>query len=293
VRFVFGTRFYSIRGVSGMCFYPLEMMQALYDTLHIPTEEYIIPQEKNIRQLYFNNKYTFLFPEMTSIEKNDIFFTTVNLFTYLLENNPSVLINAKVIYIINAFKTFEVLKKWFKKNQHALLLLSKLFSKIFLLSEEGFENSLLNVRWFHNEVINIKRGIYTNYWKQHANTRVDSYYVYRRYDIGEMEHSETWPKAKQWLVDNHKRYLTGRFSTPEHVCSGFVYLRYVDYMPRLPFEFWFYDKPVILFDISDGLKKKVTTQDLPLRQPFVLNKSHFPKWNLDALIKHMGHMGVL
>ena len=36
-------------------------------------------------------------------------------------------------------------------------------------------------------------------------------------------------------------------------------MRKKDYMPRLPYEFWYYDKPVMFFDLSDGLLRKTNT----------------------------------
>lgn len=293
MRFVFGTRFYSIKGVSGMCFYPLEMMQCLKDMLDIETVEFVLPEEMHIHDLYFNNKYTALFPITNTIRKSDVLFLTINLFVYLMETNPNILFDVKAIYIINAYRSLEVLIKRFFENQQNLVRMSRLIDKIFLLHEPGFENGLIDIHWFHKEVVNIKRGIYTKYWRPDKDTKIDSMYVYRRYDIGEMEKPDTWFKARMWMEETKKRYVFGRFQTPERVCSEFLYLRYIDYMPRLPFEFWFYEKPVTLFDISDGLKKKLPTVEFPLKEPFILNRSEFPNWELSNLIGNMVRMGVL
>ena len=62
----------------------------------------------------------------------------------------------------------------------------------------------------------------------------------------------------QLFCHEHNIVYTSKYSTnPAQKYKGLIYFRYHDYMPRLPYEFWYYNKDVKLLKISDGLQKRM------------------------------------
>ena len=144
-----------------------------------------------------------------------------------------------------------------------------------LLSEQGFETPFIEISKL--PIIPIIRGLYFDNFKTlPSNNNVYFFHDIKHPSINVYD-KYSYDRAIQYLDDLQLEYkCSGESINPSAEYEGLIYFRFHDYMPRLPYEFWYYNKEVILLEISDGLKKRMVVHG---KKPF--------DWDLSLLMKEI------
>lgn len=265
--------------INGVLFYMLEMCQFLKDKHNIKNIYELFLGSENTRNMV-NSRYKYTFPSISLAEaKKDeciIFISANALFGSLTKNEFAEFYknkNVKFIYILNADGVDVLFKRAIMKCPMILVHYNELKSKLFLLSEIGFENPFNKMSKL--PIISIIRGVYFDNFKTiSSNNNVFFFHDIKHPSINVYDQN-TYDRAIRYINDHGLNFeRSGSSLNPSSEYKGLIYFRFHDYMPRLPYEFWYYDKEVVLIEVSDGLKKRMD----------IYGKKTF-EWNLDLLMK--------
>lgn len=262
--------------ISGVPYYMMEMMQFLKDKHNIHNiKELVNPLTETNRNIV-HSRYTYTFDTITSIDAHvDKLFVSMNSLLYLLQSKlyDSVLHNVDKIYLLNANGILELLKNTIvSSNTPVLSRYKHITKKMYLLHEPGFENDFYIQS--NLKTIPIIRGLYFNNFKEY-DIHTDMYFMFIVNHITTISHTEEdMQKAQTYCIENNITYTTAHTINPAQEYKGLIYFRYHDYMPRLPYEFWYYNKDVKLLKVSDGLQKRMDKYN-----------TYTFDWNLDGVFE--------
>lgn len=234
------------------------------------------------------SRYTKLTPEVYSFEKDDCVICSY----YAIDELIKYINNLTKIFVICSADTHLMLKSRY--------MLKLLFNnkKFYLCYQPGFETEALNLNTFKNRILSIVRGFYfENYVSKHSKyINNEKYLIYsnKLNNINKYKYytKDTYKKCIEYCIGNNIKYdeIDDKFISynPAAEYMGLLYIRFKDYMPRLPYEFWYYNKPVIFLDISDGLKNMNINikPDIPIinNDCLKLNRLNI---NLDSVVKEI------
>jgi len=274
--YVFMNEYYKHKtSISGVQYYMIEMMQFLKDKYNIQNiKELINPLTETNRNIV-HSRYTYNFDTILELNvKVDKLFVSMNSLLYLLQSNmyQYILDNVKQIYLLNADGILELFKHNIKQDNTLMKKYKKISKKMCLLHEPGFENDFY--KKCNLKVIPIVRGLYFKYFKKFINVS-DKYFMFTVLHKTIYTHTkEDLQKAQKYCLEQNIEYTTEHCINPASQYKGLIYFRYHDYMPRLPYEFWYYNKDVRLVQISDGLQKRMKQYG-----------QNIFDWNLDEVMK--------
>lgn len=263
----------------GTYFYGEELAQYWYDNVSTDVSVFLAQDGIDVSE-----RYTWLAPRTTDLECDLLLFNWV---ANLAEVPQSLLFSAKKICFLNSAN----LDAFFEKAlvDH-LDTLASIRSKSYLLMEPGFETKTTDLPFFEtNKVIPIHRGFYFNYYSPLGENKTTNWYLYSNDYVTQFRelhvNNRSIIAAKNFAKTHNYLYTHDTYDSanPGNFYPGMFYTRYMDYMPRLPYEFWFYKKPVVLLDVSDGLIKRGVTKEL-LYKELILDESCFPKWDITHLL---------
>ena len=268
---------YDIIAISGVYYYMIEMMQFLKDKYNIQNiKEFIDPQTETNRNIV-HSRYTYSFDTINTLNLSniDILFLSMNSLLTILSKDVlyyNVLYNIPKICLLNADGILELLYNECKKSLKIYSRYNKIKTKIYLLHEYGFENDFYQKCGL--KIISIVRGLYFKYFKK-MDIKYIKYFMFTRLHDTIYTHTEKdLQKAHQYCLEQNIEYTTEHCINPASQYKGLIYFRYHDYMPRLPYEFWYYNKDVRLVQISDGLQKRMKQYG-----------QNIFDWNLDEVMK--------
>lgn len=246
--------------VNGVIFYMIEMMQYIRDTYNIDIVELLdINMEEATRfSVYSRYDKTGRFITTDKItEPVQHMFMSFNSLEYLLKNVwlfHDVVKHVKKIYLLNADGTHRIWQRCIKSNVFGL---KKLHGKISLLTENGFENEFLESN-ANLSVIPIVRGLHFDHFEPKKQSQNNAYFLHTIQHGNIVTHTQQdLDLAYRYCKENDIEYSEEYVPNPANTYKGLIYFRPHDYMPRLPYEFWYYNKPVILLKTSDGLQKRI------------------------------------
>lgn len=257
---VFMNEYYTkVTSISGVPYYMIEMMQFLKDKHNIQDIKELVNPLTDTNRKIVHDRYTYTFDTITSLDGIyvDKLFVSMNSLLYLLQSNmyDSILHNVDKIYLLNADGILELLKNTIFSNMLLLYKYKCIAKKLYLLHEYGFENDFYNQS--NLKVIPIIRGLYFNNFKSY-DIDTNAYFMFTVQHNTIYTHTEEDTKQAQvYCVENNISYTTTHSINPALEYTGLIYFRYHDYMPRLPYEFWYYNKDVRLVKVSDGLQKRL------------------------------------
>lgn len=257
--FVFMNEYYTkLTSISGVQYYMIEMLQFLKDKYHIQNIKELVNSLTETNRNIVRSRYTHTFDMIETLDmKVEKLFVSMNSLLYLLQSDlyQCVLNNVKQIYLLNADGILELFQLYIKQDNTLMKKYKKISKKIFLLHEIGFENDFS--KKCHLHIIPIIRGLYFKYFKNSCNI-FDKYFMFDVLHKTIYTHTEKdLQKAHQYCLEQNIEYTTEHCINPASQYKGLIYFRYHDYMPRLPYEFWYYNKDVRLVQISDGLQKRM------------------------------------
>lgn len=267
--------------ITGNFFYLEEIAQYIMDIGFSVT----VLNHSNVDRNDLSNRYSRNVPGACCFEKGDVVITSHQGIAFLLKNIDKI----DRIFIINSANTHLLYANNTLNSKHVSKLLRNK-NKFYLCYQSNFETESINFELFRNRLVNIKRGFYfNNYICQSSNN--NRYLLYSNHPgsvIDIYSDSEAITEAKDYCYRNDMCYdiIDSKFSSynPAAIYSGLLYVRKKDYMPRLPYEFWHYNKPVIFFNISDGIRNMEI--DIELRKQIVIDITDSKyQMNLDNLLE--------
>ncbi len=277
--YVFMNEYYNdnvgLNGISGVQYYMIEMMQFLKDKYNIQNiKELVNPLTETNRNIV-HSRYTHTFDMIETLDMEvEKLFVSMNSLLYLLQSNmyQYILNNVKQIYLLNANGILELFRLYIKQDRTLMTRYKQISKKIFLLHEIGFENDFIQKG--NLKIVPIIRGLYFKYFKYSYNM-CDNYFMFITEHSTVQSYTEKdLQKAHQYSLEQNIEYTTEHCINPASQYKGLIYFRYHDYMPRLPYEFWYYNKDVRLVQISDGLQKRMKQYG-----------QNIFDWNLDEVMK--------
>lgn len=231
------------------------------------------------------SRYTKLTPEVYSFEKDDYVICSY----YAIDDLIKYVDNLAKIFVICSADTHLILK-----SRYVLKLLAN-NKKIYLCYQHGFETEALKLGIFKNKTLTIVRGFYfENYVNECINNEKYLIYSNKLDNINKYKYytKDAYKKCIDYCINNNIKHdeIDNNFISynPASEYVGLLYIRFKDYMPRLPYEFWYYNKPVVFLDISDGLKNMNIDikPDIPIinNDCLKLNRLNI---NLDSVVKEI------
>lgn len=253
--------------------------------------------------------------EMINIinESNDDYCVIINngvlskLFTRLNDNSRKMLKvfrdnykRLKGIYLVNSRNTYEAVnasKKDMFKNADNY----RIYKKMYVLCTPGYECKIRDENVFRNRYIDIIRGFYFNHYLDGIESN-DTWLIHNSYDDNTENRYDTQlvSNAEKLLESLGEKYIhitdtevdysvyndvnSAIDWNPANTYKGTVYIRHNDYMPRLPYEFWHYNKPVIFLAISDGIEKAFGNS-IELQKKIIMKDTL--EMDLTNLVRHL------
>lgn len=264
--------------MTGSFFYMEELGQYLFDN-GVDVYKYTPDGD----EVLLDTRYTFQIPKYskTKLEAGTTLIVTGASFPLLLRSYKQWLLDAERVLILNTSSTFASLRE----AQADLSTMKKTREKCYLLFEPQFETTSLKSCWFEgNRLIPISRGFYFKYYVKPKDDN-NVWYLYQNNYAGVFAYDEDKQRALNCMADEKYNVAVDVYDSlnPANKYSGLIYVRHIDYMPRLPFEFWHYEKPVRCFAISDGLKKRLPELKAD-GKPFILDNADIPKWDMSQVL---------
>ena len=241
---------YNYNRINGNFFYNEEISQYFSDNGYTC----LILNHSGIDRNSLKERYLFFNDECSELTANDCLVIPYYGVRFALQN-VDLLSKILVISSSNISQIFDVLSN----SERIEFLRNK--KKFALLYQKNFEPDKNIIDKF-GACIDIQRGFYFKHYVAKDKFASNKYLLYTS-NCNQMNryfyhHREVEKICREYCNDNKIKYdiIDSKFNTmnPANFYDGLLYVRYKDYMPRLPYEFWFYDKPVIFFDISDGIK---------------------------------------
>lgn len=244
-----------LKNINGVIFYMIEMGMCLKKEYGVDIFEYVLPEQQITYDLIMK-RYTYKLNNIKQIITNKYnLFVSIETIAYLLHSKQqNILLKAKKIFLLNANAIDKVMFQ--DKTKKIINFIIQHRHNIFLLTENGFENNMNKAKLLKN--IYIIRGLYFKYFQNNNIKNNNKYFMHtcfrntlNSHDVNDIE------MAKQYSIKNNLQICEDYLINPAYACEGLLYFRYHDYMPRLPYEFWYYNKDVKLLKISDGLQKRI------------------------------------
>lgn len=247
--------------ISGVPYYIIELMQFLKDEYNISNIYELINVETKCNKEIVHSRYAYNFPEIiyADLFEQDIeaLFVSMNSLIYFLSIDHNNLINRiPKIYLLNADGIFTLFKNYIMMDWKLCLKYKRIVNKIYLLHELGFENDF----YFKSglKIAPIVRGLYFNNFKITNIISENKYFMFTVKHSTITTHSDDDVLyAKKYCISNSLQYDEFYVNNPAEIYKGLIYFRFHDYMPRLPYEFWYYNKEVKILKLSDGLEKRL------------------------------------
>ena len=265
---------HSFMHINGNMFYLEELAQCLEQQYKCTVYVYNI-SKMDRTNLY--ERYTYITQETLTIDNNVVLLADFLGLDSLLTTDPTVLDRISYCLIMNSATTHIKIKHILGNHLNTIY---NNRTKFYLLVEKGYETDIETFCLFRNRILYYTRGFYFNNYIQPDITNT-IWYLHNVINGGvkqDVSTSHIQQICKQYniaYVENAQSY------NPAKHYAGLLYMRKKDYMPRLPYEFWYYGKPVMFFDISDGLLKRIDT--LSLHTP-IIRKDSIPVCSLHNIV---------
>lgn len=264
----------------GTYFYAEELAQYWYDQIDEKVEVCLTRSGISI-----DERYNWVAPRYNPNEPEcDVLI--VNWVHYIEEIDHRLFESAHYVLFVNSANLDSFITKCYTSS---LELMDSIRKKSYLLLEPGFETRTINFSIFKDRVIPIHRGFYFKHYSSHQDPQTPNWYLYSNDYITQEKETHVSNRkviiAKNYCKQHSIPYVHDQYesSNPGNYYSGMLYTRFMDYMPRLPYEFWYYKKPVVLCDISDGLYRRGITDDMKYKE-LLLEEDHIPTWGIENII---------
>lgn len=271
--------------INGTLFYLEELGQYIYDNI---SRDVHVFNTSHINRESLLERYDFIVDEVKNIKKGDIVICSCFNLKYLMAYLGII----KKLFIMNSASSFSFMTTdRFIANPEYLRPCIKYANKFYLLVEEKYKTGTEKFFLFNNRTIDITRGFYFNHYKDKVvNDMNDTWLLYAGgttpssiYNDITVNEALSYFKEENISVSMNTDYKT---FNPAAIFAGLIYVRFKDYMPRLPYEFWHYNKPVIFFDISEGMLKRFQKEELPLMKNIISTKIPTANYeNIRAILK--------
>lgn len=255
-------------GINGNTFYLEEFAQYIFDKFADNVFVYNL-SALDREKLY--DRYDFIVKSTNTINTGDIIISSF----HILNNLDNEMINkVDKIFIMESANTFDMVNC----IKHAKIFNAiKNRKKFYLLTQPEF-TKVINSAIFEDRIININRGFYFNHYiHSNNNDNVDNWLLYTNDTANYIYKKDIICDTIKYCNANKLKYIDSKKIVnnynPANTYKGLLYLRQKDFMPRLPYEFWFYNKPVIFFDISDGLLRVFNETEIPLYTEIIKNNT--------------------
>ena len=207
-------------------------------------------------------RYTKFFPFMHKLDrfttKDAVIFTTgIKSIIFLLDNqlyDKDILNSIKHIYslystnFIDRYKDFDKLSNLNQLQDKLTIAYSPLY-----LKEEDLYSNFNKIR----EFIAYDTGIYTTYWIKSSSLSIDKWYVYTSTNIFRMKDPCYKQEVLNRVINDYgieNLVIDKECDNPAAIYKGFINVKFIDNLSRLPNEFLYYNKPVIAYDMSPNMK---------------------------------------
>lgn len=174
-------------------------------------------------------------------------------------------------------------KAWFNNMRHIVALVDEQTN----LDFEFSENVTLIGEIDHEKVIFTEIGFETRLWKRDNISKENAWYV-KFHDIDKHEH--LIDRIVSWaLAFEEEIRFEAEQSDEDNIVEVSPATRFAGLInfpqpmrSRTPFEFWFYNKPVIFFEKDPMFTNWFGdfSDIIPLMTPFVYQRELFPQWNV-------------
>jgi len=234
-------------------------------------------------------RYKRIIPTTKTIKKNDILICDIYHLLLLLQQNIKCVESCQYIILLDSIYTNQIIENIYKQHYEYICDNEE---KFYILTERKFETETIRHKLFQNKILYYNRGFYFNeYINENINILRDDWFISSR-DFDEEQITELTIKKLFWFIKKYKYKTTNDIITyhPANLYQGLFYLKSKNYTSRLPFEFWYYKKPVIFFDRSTSLLKFFKYEDLPLYLP--LYKQESPQTNILRLTNFLRTNGI-
>ena len=206
----------------------------------------------------YNKIFPFIYKLNSSTTKDAIIFTTgIKSIIFLLDNqlyNIDILNSIKYIYslystnFIDRYKDFDRLS-----NSHLIQDKLTILYSLLYLKEEDLYTNFNKIK----EFIPYDTGIYPTYWMKTSYPSIDRWYVYtstNKFRLNDLCYKKE--VLSQVIHDYGMENLTidEECDNPAAIYRGFINVKFIDNLSRLPNEFLYYNKPVIAYDMSPNMK---------------------------------------
>jgi len=264
---------YDLQKLSGVQFHIQELGLYLREEYHIDVKEFVLPSCITNRFSVTAPKYRSILPITTNVSK--VILTEMNaLYAMIRHQSYKPLIDTKKVFLLASDSMNRIYDMIVATSNNARILY-EILSKTTVITDRQVSHTL---QMLDLPQVLVDRGIYYASWKKSNNCLSNLWFYYKRADrLGGLEKSEL-------VVPEYIKFTTERRARPEFVYAGLVYNRYHDYMPRLPFEFWYNGKSVYLADISDGLQRMLRGVSLTGDSPIIVSPDNFPRWEVGELV---------
>jgi hypothetical protein len=243
---------HSFMHINGNMFYLEELAQCLQQQYKCTVYVYNISK---IDRTNLYERYTYITQETLTIDNNDVLLADFSGLDSLLTTDPTVLDRVSYCLIMNSATTHIKIKHILGNHLNTIY---NNRTKFYLLVEKGYETTTETFCLFRNKILYYTRGFYFNNYVPFNNINT-IWYLHNDLTTGAI-HNVSIQYIQQICEQQGITYVEKAQSyNPAKEYAGLLYMRKKDYMPRLPYEFWYYDKPVMFFDLSDGLLRKTNT----------------------------------
>lgn len=253
--------------LSGNVFYLEELAQYLEKEYNLDVYVYNVCK-LNDRKLLLE-RYNCIVKETDFLYNDDIIFTTVNGLIDAMQTNHNLL---KKVYKIIVISNASIMSKFKKYIKLFFTKFLKYSYKFYLLIDPLYYNGSEKLKLFENRVIHYTRGFYFNRYSNECT--IDNRYLLYYTKVEDYDIQPYFNEIEKYCYNNKLQYLYGnednfKSYNAASIYAGLFYTRTVDYTPRFPYEFWYYSKPVVFFNRSDGLLKRYSELELPLKRPII------------------------
>ena len=207
-------------------------------------------------------RYNKILPFMRKLDSSNIkdaviFTTGIKSIIFLLNSQlygKDILNSIKYIYslystnFVDRYKDFNKLSNFNQIRDKLTIVYSPLY-----LKEESLYSNFDKIK----EFIAYDTGIYPTYWKELISPSIDKWYVYTSTDIYSINDPCYKQEVLNRVIDDYgieNLAIDKECDNPASIYKGFINVKFIDNLSRLPNEFLYYNKPVIAYDMSPNMK---------------------------------------
>lgn len=263
----------------GTYFYVEELAQYWYDHVCTGVEVCLTRSGINV-----SSRYMWTAPRYNSNESwCDVLI--LNWVHNIREVDINLFRSAKYVFFVNSANLDAFMEQSYNLSLDVINLVR---NKSYLLLEPGFETKTINFAIFRDRILPIRRGFYFKHYSPGKPLQTENWFLYSNdYMTQDKEihvNNRSVIIAKNYCKQHKLPYVQDLYESanPGNHYAGLLYTRFRDYMPRLPYEFWFYGKPVVLCDISDGLYRRGITNDMKFKE-VVMPIELIPTWDITSV----------